>query len=513
MQRLTRIRAKGMLVVALAAALIGGAGGVLAMPLPGSTANQIAADAMLRFEPGDCAWPLPKGQKAGETVKCGSATVPEQHANPTGPTIRLPVAVFKSASANPQPDPIVYIEGGPGGGSETFITDYLPDTLAALTANRDLIVYDQRGTGHATPSLDCPEVDRQELADAAVQLTAKESADHTIAAVLACKDRLVGQGINLGAYNSAEGAADLNDIRAALGYDKLNLFGISYGTRVALTVMRDFPGIVRSATLDSSVPVQANLYEDEASNVNRSLNLLFDACRMDTACDAKYPLLRDDFSATVAQLDAHPLSATVKDRKTKQEVTGPIDGNTLVGMIAQVLYVDQAQKIVPLLIEDLKAGKTAVATIVLNALGVTDDVSVGAHYAIECKEEVPFNSLDKALADAGSVMPELRDSFSESERAIFAICAQWPSGQINQVETQPVSSDLPALVLSSNNDPATPPRYGEETAQPLSHSFLIPFAGVGHSVFGNGGDCAISTIMAFINTPTTKPPTECVPAP
>src|SRR5262249_36240797 len=152
-------------------------------------------------EPGDCAWPLPKGQTAGETVKCGVVTVLEQHTNPTGPTIRLPVAIFKSASANPLPDPIIYIEGGPGGGSENFVKDYLPDTRATLTANRDLIIYDQRGTGHADPSLDCPEVDKEELQDAAVQLTPKEAADHAITAVLACKDRLVGQGITLGAYN------------------------------------------------------------------------------------------------------------------------------------------------------------------------------------------------------------------------------------------------------------------------------------------------------------------------
>jgi pimeloyl-ACP methyl ester carboxylesterase len=508
MQRFTQPLWSLLCGVALICMLVSGTSGAFAMALP---ADDAATDGTVpRMEPGDCAWPLPAGQTAGTTVICGTVIVPEQHANPTGPTIRLPIAVFKSPAVNPAADPIIYLEGGPGGGSETFVTDYLPDTLATLTANRDLIIFDQRGTGYAQPSLECPEVDQQELQVATVTLTAKESADHSIAAVLACRDRLAGQGITLGAYNSAEGAADINDIRTVLGYDKLDLFGISYGTRVGLTVMRDFPGIVRSATLDSTVPLQANLYEEEALNVDRSLNLLFDACAADTACGAKYPTLRADFSMVIAQLNAHPLTVTVKDHKTKQEVTGPLDGNTVISMIAQVLYIDQAMKIVPLLIADLKAGKTGIATLLLTAIGVTDDVSVGVHYAIECKEELPFNSQDKVNAAVQTIAPELRDALGESERATFAICAQWPTGPINPIETQPVQSDLPTLVLSSNNDPATPPVYGAETAQPLTNSFLIPFPGMGHSVFGNGGDCGLSTIMAFINAPTVKPPTECI---
>src|SRR5438270_568816 len=111
MQRLMQMRANGIMLFALVATLIGGTSGAFAMPLPGGVSSAlVAADAVPRLEPGDCAWPLPKGQAAGDTVKCGWVIVPEQHANPSGPTIRLPVAVFKSASAKPQPDPMIYIE-------------------------------------------------------------------------------------------------------------------------------------------------------------------------------------------------------------------------------------------------------------------------------------------------------------------------------------------------------------------------------------------------------------------
>jgi pimeloyl-ACP methyl ester carboxylesterase len=149
---------------------------------------------------------------------------------------------------------------------------------------------------------------------------------------------------------------------------------------------------------------------------------------------------------------------------------------------------------------------------VLDALGpVTGaDINIGAYFSVVCSEEVSFNSWDRAAAAAQSLSPDLQEIFAADVRQHFDICAQWPVHPINPVETQPVTSDLPALVLSSDNDPATPPSYGVQTEQTLSHGFLITFPGIGHSILGNGGDCGLSTIFAFIDTPTTQPPTDCV---
>ncbi len=500
-----------ILALILASLLIGG-GGAAAMPTSQTpTPTDRAADAVPRIETGKCAWDLPKGQKEGETVRCGALIVAEQHANPTGRTIRLPFMVFKSASATPAADPIIYIEGGPGGSASTFISDYLPDELDAIIANRDLIVFEQRGVGKAEPALDCPEIAEVALRDAVVYLSASEATDHQVAAALACKDRLAGQGITLAAYNSAEGAADINDLRAQLGYDKLDLLGVSYGTRVALTVMRDFPGIVRSAVLDSTVPLQANTLEDDGANFDRSLKLLFVACIVDASCGVKYPNIARDFTAVFTALNDKPLTVPVKDKKAGKEIPVVVDGNSVVGLISEILYYDQALKIIPPMIDELTRRESAITKAIITLLGVTGpDISHGAYFSVQCAEEIPFNDQEKALANTQTLAPELRENFREGVRGAYLVCAQWPAPTPNPVETQPVTSDIPSLVLSSANDPATPPMYGEATVQTLPKGFLIPFPGLGHSILGNGGECGLNTILAFINTPTTKPPTDCV---
>ena len=466
-----------------------------------------------RIEPGACAWDLPPGWKEGENVRCGAFVAPEQRANPAGRTIRLPFMVFKSGATTPAPDPILYIEGGPGGPVETFVTDFLPDTIDTITANRDLIVFEQRGVGKAEPALTCPEITEDALQDAAIALTPAEGTDHQIAAALACKDRLVGQGIDLTAYTSAANAADINDLRAQLGYERLNLLGVSYGTRVALTVMRDFPGIVRSAALDSTVPLQANTFEDDGANFDRALKLLFAACRADATCSAKYPNFATDFAAVFAALNAEPLTVPVRDKKARKEIPVVVDGNSVVALIAEILYSDQALKIVPPMVEQLTRRESAITKALITVLGVAGpDIGDGAYFSVLCAEEIPFNDQRRATENTQTLAPELRADFRESVRGAFAVCAQWPAPPPNPVETQPVTSDIPALVLSSANDPATPPVYGEMTARTLAKSFLVPFPGLGHSILSNGGRCGLTTILAFIATPTMMPPTDCIAA-
>lgn len=480
----------------------------------GAASPTFAADSgsVPRFEAAACPWQLPKGQVEGQTVRCGFAVVPEAHRNPTGPTIRLPVAVFKSTSGVSMPDATMYLQGGPGAAVDDFISGFLDGHLDRYTATRDLIVFDQRGIGFAQPSLDCPEVKESDLVDAGTRLSQDEKTGHDIAASLACRDRLLKQGIDLGAYTSAEGAADVNDIRAVLGYARLNLLGVSYGTRLALTVMRDFPDAVRSAVLDSSVPLQANLIEDNGLNFQRSFDLFFAACAADARCSASALTLRADYLATVAQLNDRPIMTTATDQKTGRTSPVVVDGIALTSLLSQILYLGEAASFIPRLVAEVKAGRTTILNIVLNALGPVPgaDINAGAYFSVVCSEEVPFNSRDRAAATAQSLPPDLREIFAADVRQHFDVCPQWPTRPVNPAETQAVTSDLPALVLSSDNDPATPPAYGEQVARTLSHGFLITFPGIGHSVLANGGDCGLGTIFAFIADPTTKPSTACV---
>ncbi|MDQ6906033.1 MAG: alpha/beta hydrolase [Chloroflexota bacterium] len=505
MRRSTRFCGSVTLLFSLVLSLLG-------VGTQGFVATAADSGAAPRFEPSACVWKLPDGQIEGQTVKCGFAVVPEQRRNPTGPTIKLPVAVFKSASANPAPDPLVYIEGGPGGAVSDTLTYLLSGDLPVLTANRDLIVYDQRGVGFAQPNLGCPEVTASDLADAQAQLSPDDKASHDIAAIAVCRDRLTKQGINLGAYTSAEGAADLNDIRAVLGYAKLDLLGVSYGTRVALTMMRDFPDAVRGAVLDSSVPLQVNLVEDDGANFDRSFRLFFAACAADVTCNAKNPTLQADYVATVAQLNAQPITTPVKDNKSGVTVPVVVDGYSFTSVVAQMFYDKTATSLIPRLIAQVQRGDTMILNLLIEALGITGpDINVGTYYSILCSEEVPFNSRERATALAGTLPPELQAIFLANARQYFDVCAQWPVSPVNPVETQPVASNVPALVLSSDNDPATPPDYGKQVAGTLAKGYLVTFPGIGHSILGNGGDCGLKVMTTFINDPTTPPATDCVP--
>ncbi|HEX6305128.1 MAG TPA: alpha/beta fold hydrolase, partial [Anaerolineales bacterium] len=207
--------------------------------------------------------------------------MPENRARPEGSLIQLHVAVFRSRSEEPENDPVVHLAGGPGSSSLGVAGYILGQGMDAILEQRDLILFDQRGTGYSQPRLDCPE--REALTPTLLEgsLSQRAEQDAIVEALRECRERLTEEGVDLSAYNSAASAADVNDLRRALGYTKINLYGVSYGTRLGLTVMRDYPQAVRSAVLDSAYPPQVNLYTSLAPNAERAFNQLFAGCTAD----------------------------------------------------------------------------------------------------------------------------------------------------------------------------------------------------------------------------------------
>src|SRR5258708_21535287 len=199
--------------------------------------------------------------------------VPEDQKNPGGKTISLAVAVFKAQGAKASSDGVIYLDGGPGGFTLVQAGDYM-SSFGALLANRDLILFDQRGVGYSTPSLYCPEVTDLLFKQLGEVITPQEANKEQTDTTLQCGKRLVGQGINLATYNSAQNAADVDSIRQALGYQTLDLYGISYGTRLGLTVMRDFPKSLRSSVINSNVPLKADMIADYIPKTARVFNQL-----------------------------------------------------------------------------------------------------------------------------------------------------------------------------------------------------------------------------------------------
>ena len=458
-----------------------------------------------------CPFTLPKGQIDGQTVKCGYAIVPELHSQPNnGKTVKLPVAVFKSQSATPAPEPIVFLEGGPGGPIQSIIDLMEGDLLTAFNAKNDVILYDQRGAGLAQPSLACPEFLAQDLADATTVLTSQESADHTITPAVKCHDRLVSQGVNLSAYNSSESAADINDIRALLSYQKVILYGSSYGTLLAQTTMRLFPQIVKSVVLDSVVPPSFNVNITGIATISRSFNLLFAACAADTTCNTKYPDLKNVFSKTVAKLNATPVTVQITDPNTNQKVDAKATGDKLISSMIILLYESDAYPLFPQFIYAINNGNYNILGPLLSIpLAEEKDISYGMYFSVECSEDWAFSTPADAKAAEKDALPELAKDNDIAVQASFTLCQKWNVKKADAAQHALIKSDIPTLVLEGQFDPVTPPSYGQVVAQNLSKSFYVEFPYQGHSQAVPGNPCSLAILSGFFANPTAKPDSSC----
>jgi pimeloyl-ACP methyl ester carboxylesterase len=461
--------------------------------------------AVPRFEPGKCPFTPGNGQAEGTNLFCGTVIVPEFHANPGGRTLRLAVAQFKSQSPTPAAEPIVYLEGGPGGAS---LDSSISGFAARFTPQHDFIAFDQRGVGYSQPNLACPEVTESFRRDDPQNIDIGTEEGHRVAATWACRDRLMAQGVNLGAYTSAESAGDVNDIRAALGYEKVKLVGVSYGSRLALAVLRLYPQIVHSAVIDGVSPPQVDQYAGYAVSFDRSLNLMFSACAADPDCYVAFPTLKADFSQAVARLDAQPMTFTSE----KTGATIVMNGWRFVSLVFNWLYDSSLSRYLPILISEVKNGDTTLLGAIYTKAARSDDTtaSVGMAYSVRCAEYTPFSSPEAVTAAAQNVLPEIRAQFLPSNLTPFTICSQWPIVPPNPAMHQPVTSDVPTLVMESGNDPVTPPSNGQLAAQTLSRSFYVESPGIGHSVIGNSGKCGLGIALAFLAAPDTKPDTSCL---
>jgi pimeloyl-ACP methyl ester carboxylesterase len=289
--------------------------------LPGSTAAQTAP--IPRFEAAPCASSPPPSLVEGTDYRCGFVVVPENWAAAAPRTIRLAVMVVKSQAARPAPAPIVFLSGGPGEPG----TAYAAGVYASLWAlNRDIIFVDQRGAGLSQPGLACPEVDRAATRVLEKRLTGAAATKAQTDALKACRTRLVKAGVDLNAYRTVQSAADIAALRIALGYQTVNLYGLSYGTQLAQEVMRSFPEGIRSVVLDSVFPPSSWLAVDDLRAVQYAFTHVFERCAAAPSCNRRYPHLRSVFLDMVKRLDSKPRTLAVwvpsALKKLKVTVTG-----------------------------------------------------------------------------------------------------------------------------------------------------------------------------------------------
>ncbi len=482
-------------------------------PPPLSSATRTSS----RFISAACPFKVPDGLREGVNLHCGYLSVPADRSRPNSGTLQLAVAILHPEDGATESDPILYLEGGPGGSVLEFLyLTYNRNFKPLLVSGRDVILFDQRGVGVSRPALDCPEQDRlfYELLDNEMngrQLTEQQMDRLIIRAMETCARNLAVKA-NLTDFSTRASAEDVADLIAALGYETVNLWGISYGSRLALEIMRSNPILVRSATLDSMVPAEVDLYGEQPANLAAAFDLLFQSCANDKACNAAYPDLRQVFFDTVAKLNQENAHYESSDPLTGISYTVAISGDNFIDLVFQFLYDTDVITLLPRLIYNVSQGNYELISLLTGSVIATQSaLSDGLHYTLQCSEEAPFTSPEK-IRLAAAAFPDYADYFDQSSiQSIFDICTAMgltpavPDASLNQ----PIVSNIPSLILAGQFDPVTPPEWGRQTSVSLGNAYFFEFPGMGHGV-SVARECPRQIMLAFIESPSQAPDGDCI---
>lgn len=437
-------------------------------------ASQPAAPGISQIQPlalEDCQLTYP-GISIPVQAECGKLTVFEDRQTAAGRTIDLNVAVLPAISRSPEPDPLFFLTGGPGqAATESFVT--LASAFERIRQKRAIVLVDQRGTGQSNP-LDCfasPEASGDEAADRA-------AGEKWLRACLSELDA------NPALYTTPLAMQDLDDVRQVLGYERINLYGLSYGTRAALTYLKLFPDRVRSVILDGVVPQDEALGLDVARDAQRALDQIFALCTADSACNTAFPDLPAKFQGLMDRLQAAPVEVTFTHPVHGGLETHPFTLDELTSTVRLLSYTPETTALLPLLIDtsssqgrfDLLAAQSR-----LVSEDLSQSISFGMNLSVLCAEDFPF--MDRASAEQASQGSYLGNLQVEE---LVAMCAIWPRGVVPAGFKEPVQSDVPVLLLSGEVDPVTPPENAAQVAATLPNSLSLVAAGQGHNVIFRG---------------------------
>jgi pimeloyl-ACP methyl ester carboxylesterase len=448
----------------------------------------------------DCPFSIPDGTPA-RLVQCGLVTVPERHEEPDGPSIQIAVAVIKAKNLLPASDPLVMVEGGPGGSAlSTLARVFALPHLSFLRRQRDLVIIEQRGTYHSQPVLDCPNAPSPGFGE-------RPGSDVDLTVIhRECRETLLDAGVDLDAYNSLQNAADIPLVVAALGYGKYNFMGLSYGTMLAQHLMREHPDGLRSVVLDSAAPLERSFLPEVAASGDRAYHLLFDSCANDAFCRETYPDLESVFWRTVDVLDEEPLVTVLDGPDGTEPTTVLVDGGFLVSYLFESLYNAELIPYLPGYIYALSARDATWVEQHGYELLVEPTFSEGFFYTVLCAEDGDFASEETATRD---VYPALQEAAVAEWDEFQTLCDVWDVAPLPDVVNQPVSADVPTLLLTGELDPITPPAFGRQVAETLSQSYVYTFPGASHGVIGAGA-CPLTMLADFLDDPTAPPDAACI---
>ncbi len=418
-------------------------------------------------------------------AECLPMQVPVDPAQPDGPTLTLFVARIASQSATPEADPLVLISGGPGQGTVDFYLQ-MRGAFEQVRRDRDLLLIDQRGTGRSAEGFRCPTPDDAPALEEASPQFLADMAD-TCLQQLQHDPRL---------YTTSVAVQDLDRVRAALGYQHWNLYGVSYGTRVAQHYLRRYPAHTRALILDAVVPADVVLGPEIGPLAQQALDAIFDRCAADQVCADRFGDLPASFVSLREAVEDAPATVAAADPRSGQATTLELGIPQLQAVVRLMTYSTATAALLPLTITEAAAGNylpmASQAAILLR--GVEDAIGLAMHNSVICTEDIPFVDPDPV---AGATDSFLGTTVVDGMRAI---CDVWPAGVLDEDFRAPLASEVPVLMLSGENDPITPPAYAEQAiAGGLRNVKHLIAEGQGHGLAAIG--CTPALMRAFLRNP------------
>jgi pimeloyl-ACP methyl ester carboxylesterase len=419
------------------------------------------------------------------SLKARCATL-QRPLDPTGTEsgeIELRVVVVPALNLTPEPDPFVPIAGGPGQGSVQFYAAY-SSAFEAVRRNRDILLVDQRGTGESS-RMDCP-VD-EELVEG--QYSRELTIEYT-------RDCLAELPHDPRFFTTSVAVADLEAIREALAYPALNLYGVSYGSRVAQHFARRYPDATRTIVLDGVVPPQVPLGPEIATESQKAVDRILARCSEDKHCNERFPELQETFKRVVEGLKQSPVNIEAPHPSSGRFERLLFGHSEMAVAVRLLAYNPRTIALLPLLIDEAGKGNYVplASQYQMTMIAMSDAMAIGMHNAVMCSEDAPRLAAEDIDYDglSATYMGAMQ------MKALEAICSVWPAGPTDAEINTPLATDLPVLLLSGDADPITPPRYADMAAENLSRSKHVVGKHQGHGQISVG--CMPRLVAKFVDT-------------
>jgi len=440
------------------------------------------------------------------SVECGTLTVPEtRRFADNGKIIKLAVLKIKSESTAGN-EPMFYLHGGPGGRALS-IFDYIASNFETILTDRDLILFDQRGSGFSEPSLKCPEVDTATIYSLQNELGNRDTNIQYFTAVDNCKNRLLNDNVSIPSYNTLENIEDVNDLRKTLQLEKINLYGASYGTRLALLYLNKYPGFVSSAVIDGVLPPQSPIVNENAVlALENNISKIFDLCESQTSCNERYPNLKERFWSEISRLNANNASYQFVVSEHSIDTTQTFSGRDFLSFIQYLMETDRVNKIPQYAHDIMNEDYSRIISYEISLLDPSD-FSLGKLLSADCADDTRTNDIKAALSGK-TFHEEILEQKQGSQVGLSFNCDFWEFDPEQGISSSPVQSQVSVLVLNGEYDVRTPPAQGDLAAETLSNASIITVPQEGHVVFDN--QCAMSISSAFFDSPSSTLDTSCI---